>query len=121
MSDEILLDAEVKVSQKETSKIQEFITSINEFFSDKNLEQKSRLSSRNIKGINAALCINKFLKNKYNFENKVLKELVERKTEYSISLDGKGRDEVIELCKAFGNTLQQEETLDMIRKLNGIK
>jgi hypothetical protein len=79
---------------------------LNIILSEKQLEQKSRLTERNIHGIIKALAWNKYLADTYGFVIEPLNKLVEDKLVYIISLDGEGRKEIIEIVRAIRAELE---------------
>ena len=113
-------DLEVKITHnEETPDIEKSLKAIDEILNEKNLDLKSRLTTRNVKGIITVYGLNKWLKRKYKIENTILSEIAEKRIIYSVSEKGKGREEMIEMCKGLSGHIQEQKEMDMLKKALG--
>jgi len=101
----------------ETSDLKELISAIEDIYTDKNLEKKTRLSHRNEKGIIQLLALNKFYKSKYKFRNRIFDEIIIQKCRYCISLNGEGRKEMLEIFKSLSGAIGNEKSLTFFQRL----
>ena len=111
------------------TKSDEIIRLVSDFFSKKNIDQKSRLTERNIHGIIVGRALNRYLENKYSkyakskglppsvFRNRVLDEVIQQKLVLTVSRQGGGRKDLVDILKSIGGASYEGEqgTLTRIR------
>lgn len=112
-------------------KSDEIIRLVSDFFSTKNIDQKSRLTERNIHGIIVGRATNQYLENKYRryaklhnippsqFRNRVLDEVIKQKLVLTISRQGGGRKDLVDIIKSIGAATYDEETGGISNRIRG--
>lgn len=109
----------VKEDVKQESELRELIAAIEQVYSDKNIEKKTRLTATNIKGIIQLCTINRFFSEKYGFRITIYDEVIIRKMRLNISLNGRGREELLKLFDSLGSTFSEQRNLGLWSKLMG--
>lgn len=96
------------------SNMADILTAIDKFFNKENIEQKSRLTRRNIRGIMRVRGTNEYFMRKFGVKNDILETLVDCRIVLSISEKGKGREEMIEMVKSMNGGIQNEQQISML-------
>jgi len=116
----------VDIDEKPTPSIMEnFIAAVQEVFGSRHIDQKTRLTHKNVRGIIKTNSLNEYLKTKSFGKKKgyvqvpVLKALCDDKMVKVISIRGKGRDEVIEMFKATAGMGFESQRMNMMEKMLG--
>lgn len=110
LSDQLFGEMEA-LEDKRTS-IKDILTIM---FQKKGIEQHTILSNENINAIIKMRTANKYLKGRYGFEIDLYNTLIDEKRLNVISLNGRGRDDIIETVKAMqDNHIQFEEKRGLI-------
>jgi len=112
----------------ETTKGDEIGKAVRIIVSPENIDQKGRLTKAQIRGIIKVDALNTYLHGKFGkraftrsgkaeyVENRVLGLMVERVKVLPISINGKGREELIKIVEGLGITLH-DDTLSMRDRL----
>ena len=82
---------------------------LNHIFERQNIEQKTILASINIDGIIKMTMVNSYLKKTYGWEIDLYKVCIDEKRLNIISLNGRGRNDILDACRAMQNPIMQEE------------
>jgi CRISPR/Cas system-associated exonuclease Cas4 (RecB family) len=82
-----------------THSAEAFVKALEFILSDKNIDQKTQLSSENIEGMIKLLTVNDYLKKHFGFRLIPYDTAIQIKIVKSISLDRQGKKELIELFK----------------------
>ncbi|MDD2313117.1 MAG: hypothetical protein PHT14_11310 [Petrimonas sp.] len=106
--------------------IEALLSTVDAIFTNNRMLQRSRLSSRNIRGVVRVIGSQAFLRARLErsykpfldsdsgeftysrYDNRVLTAVCEGTLSGRISLDGKSRDEIIRIFQAVGNTGQEQ-------------
>jgi hypothetical protein len=106
--------------------IEALLSTVDAIFTNNRMLQRSRLSSRNIRGVVRVIGSQAFLRARLErsykpfldsdtgeftysrYDNRVLTAVCEGALSGRISLDGKSRDEIIRIFQAVGNTGQEQ-------------
>ena len=104
--------------EKASSTFADILNAVDTLFNKAPLKTKSRLTKRNVRGIQQVTVINAYLENKWGveFRIKTLDKLVEERIETSISENGKSREELIKFAEALNKSIQDEQTLNLIQR-----
>jgi hypothetical protein len=92
---------------------------VNMFFSERNIDQKSRLMPVNVEGMIECGAINTFLQDSFGITDPIISKVCKEELSKTISLEGKGRDEVIKLFHAIEPTMNQPQIEEVLRKMSG--
>lgn len=87
--------------EEQLSSLAAFVKALGVITSEKQIDQKTELSARNIQGIMQGLTFNDYLERNFGFRINELDTLIAEKLVKSISLDRKGKQELIELFRAM--------------------
>lgn len=117
--DDIALAQETNNNQP--SNMTETLKAVDMFFNEDNIDQKSRLTGRNIRGIGRVRGTNAYFFRKFGVKNDVLETLANCRIVLSISEKGKGRDEMIEMVKSMNGSIQNEQQISMLMQGLGRK
>jgi len=102
------------------TKIDDIAKAVDLIVSPENIDQKGRLTKQQIRGIIKVESLNIYLQTKlgkkvnrhtgksYYIENRVLTTIADRIKVLPISLNGKGRDEIIKIVEGFGISIHEE-------------
>lgn len=108
--------------------IEALLSTVDTIFTNNRMLQRSRLSTRNIRGVVRVIGSQAFLRARLErsykpfldpdtgeftysrYDNRVLTAVCEGALSGRISLDGKSRDEIIRIFQAVGNTGQEQPT-----------
>jgi len=106
--------------------VEALLSTVDAIFTNNRMLQRSRLSSRNIRGVVRVIGSQAFLRARLErtykpfldpdtgeftysrYDNRVLTAVCEGALSGRISLDGKSRDEIIRIFQAVGNTGQEQ-------------
>jgi len=106
--------------------IEALLSTVDAIFTNNRMLQRSRLSSRNVRGVVRVIGSQAFLRARLErsykafldpdtgefthskYDNRVLTAVCEGALSGRISLDGKSRDEIIRIFQAVGNTGQEQ-------------
>ena len=82
---------------------------LNHIFERQNIEQKTILAGINIDGIIKMTMVNSYLKKTYDWDIELYKVCIDEKRLNIISLNGRGRNDILDACRAMQNPIIQEE------------
>lgn len=102
------------------SEYKDRLEAVDLFFSKRNIDQKSRLGAVNIEGMIGCETVNEYLESTFGIRDPIRDKVCHEELSKSISIDGKGRQEVIDLFKALD--IQPKDSTEMIiKKLAGVQ
>lgn len=111
--EDTLNDMSIQINNGESNddRIQSLVKALDSFLSEKNLNQKSRLSIKQIIFSTRVNTVNNHMFNKYGVKNRVLEKLDIEMIEKMISLKGEGRQEVIKLMNLLNERMAEDKIL----------
>ncbi|MCC7574994.1 hypothetical protein KO361_05360 [Candidatus Woesearchaeota archaeon] len=112
--------------ESQSSAMEGFIKAVQEVFGNENIDQKSRLTRKNIKAIVKSNALNQYLKEKKFGGNKKgvvqvpILDIVCKDTMIKvISVSGKGREEVIKMFEATAGMGFESQRMNMMERMIG--
>jgi hypothetical protein len=103
----------ISVNQTPNSddRIKAIVNALDAFLSEKNLNQKSRLSIKQIMFSTRTNTVNNHMFNKYGVKNRVIEKLDVEMIEKMISLKGEGRNEAIKLINLLNERMAEDKVI----------
>jgi hypothetical protein len=103
----------ISVNQTPNSddRIKAIVNALDAFLSEKNLNQKSRLSIKQIMFSTRTNTVNNHMFNKYGVKNRVIEKLDVEMIEKMISLKGEGRNEAIKLINLLNERIAEDKVI----------
>lgn len=113
--------------EEEPTKIDDIGKAVDIIVSPKNIDQKGRLTKQQIRGIIKVEALNGYFRSKFKkvinpktgkaefIENRVLTTITEKTKVLPISLNGRGREEIIKIVEGFGISVYED------RETRGLK
>ena len=104
----------------ESSDFEKAFAAADSFFSEKNIEQKTRIIHENKEGITEIKAFNEYLNSICLPIDCVATAVSDDTMSLAISIDGKGRGEIIEIAHAINTQINDAKLSEQVKKLGGL-
>lgn len=100
-------------------KLSELVAELNRVLNESSFYAKSHITKRNLRGILRAQAFQQYLHQRYDFRVKVLDILIEEKLKGVLSIEGKGRREIVEMISKGTMKIEAKSGFDIADRLLG--
>jgi len=107
-------------NNREESDFEKAFAAADSFFSEKNIEQKTRIIHENKEGITEIKAFDEYLFSIGLPCDPVADSVAGETMSLAISIDGKGRSEIIEIAHAINSQVSEAKLTEQVKKLGGI-
>jgi hypothetical protein len=105
---------------RESSDFEKAFAAADSFFSEKNIEQKTRIIHENKEGITEIKAFDTYLFSLGLPSDPVSLAVADDTMSLAISIDGKGRGEIIEIAHAINTQVNDAKLSEQVKKLGGL-